>query len=77
MPEHTGQVVKVSKFSANFYKCFTWNKESFLSAEPIMNCEFCIMNYFMYTKSTEISAGETPLIRDACPIVEGRTLDNF
>jgi hypothetical protein len=29
------------------------------------------------TKSIDISAGETPLILDACPIVEGFTLLSF
>ena len=37
-----------------------------------------LASYFdIYKTKTEISAGETPLIRDACAIVLGRILDNF
>ena len=31
----------------------------------------------MYINNTEISLGETPLIREACTIVLGRILFNF
>lgn len=31
----------------------------------------------MYINNTEISLGETPLIREACAIVRGRILFNF
>ena len=30
-----------------------------------------------YIINTEMSAGETPLMRDACPIVRGRTFESF
>jgi hypothetical protein len=56
---------------------FHVEQESLLSIESILHYEFCIMNYLIYTNKTEISEGETPLMRDACPIVEGRIFDNF
>ena len=65
-----------SEFFLNIYSN-SFSKS--LNSKFFLRNMFHVKHYFnpRYISNTEISAGLTPLIRDACPIVKGRNLSSF